>query len=234
MKIKWYNTIDSTFSAMERSRGELSHLEVWAARFQSAGVGQRGNVWSSREGENLTFSIYLRHNGFPAADQFLACQAISLGICNYLGGKGVEARIKWPNDIYVGDRKICGVLIRHSVAAATLTDSVVGIGLNINQDSFPQWIPNPTSLFLETGRRYEPEEELQPLLDCILGEYDSIPHRTAGRYMDRLYLKDISHSFSDAAGNRFDGIIRGVKTDGRLEVETAAGFRYFAFKEIAY
>ena len=219
---------------MERSRGELSDREVWAARFQSAGIGQRGNVWSSREGENLTFSIFLKHSNLPASGQFLVCQAVSLGICGFLGKKAVEARIKWPNDIYVGDKKICGILIRHTVAGGLLIDSLVGVGLNINQTSFSEWVPNPTSIAIETGLVYRPEEELPALLGCITGEYDDISQETDTRYMDRLYLKDTPHVYSDAGGERFEGIIRGVKSDGRLEVETADGFRYFAFKEISY
>ena len=219
---------------MERSRGELSDREVWAARFQCAGIGQRGNVWSSREGENLTFSIFLKHSNLPASGQFFVCQAVSLGICDFLGTKAVEARIKWPNDIYVGDKKICGILIRHTVTGGRLIDSVVGVGLNINQTSFPEWVPNPTSLSLETGLGYKPEEELPALLECITGEYDNISQETDTHYMDRLYLKDTPHIYADAGGNSFEGIIRGVKSDGRLEVETADGFRYFAFKEISY
>ena len=234
MKIKWYNTIDSTFSAMENEKGNLSHKEVWAAEFQTAGKGQRGNVWSSREGENLTFSIYLIHNDILARDQFAICRAVSLGICDYLQSKGIEASIKWPNDIYVGDSKICGILIQHTVSGANLKDSIIGIGLNINQTEFPDWIPNPTSLKAVTGNSYQVKEELEPLLEAIFKEYEE--DDTAGRYMERLYLKDTPHTFTKAdGGRRFIGVVTGVIQDGRLEVKTADGyFRYFAFKEIIY
>ena len=220
---------------MENSRGQLDDREVWAARFQSAGKGQKGNVWCSNPGENLTFSIYLRHKDIAARDQFVICQKVSLGVCDYLATKGVAATIKWPNDIYVGDKKICGILISNTVGGRALTDTVAGIGINLNQREFPVWIPNPISLSQLTGNIYVIEDELPLLTEAILAVYDSTDGDTAGRYLNKLYLKDETHRFTDTAtGEGFDGVITGVKHDGRLEVKTADGFRYFAFKEIAY
>ena len=235
MKIIWYNTIESTNSAMENSRSNLRDREVWAARFQSAGKGQKGNVWCSNPGDNLTFSVYLRHNGIAARDQFVICQGVSLGVCDYLAAKGVAASIKWPNDIYVGDKKICGILISNTVGGEALIDTVAGIGLNLNQRKFPDWIPNPISLIQLTGNIYVIEDELPLLIKAILAVYDADGGDTAGRYLSKLYLKDYPHRFTDtASGDCFEGIITGVKNDGRLEVKTADGLRYFAFKEIAY
>ena len=236
MKIKWHNTIESTFSGMEIAKNQLTDKEVWAARFQTAGRGQKGNTWCSADGENLTFSIYLKHNGIEARNQFAICQAVSLGACRYLATKGVEASIKWPNDIYVGDRKICGILISNTVSGGLLKDSLAGIGINLNQVEFPDWIPNPTSLKLITKNNYVIEDELPLALDEILAEYGAIGDKTAPDYLRRLYLKDTPHLFTDAAsGNKFNGVITGVLQDGRLEVRTADGyFRYFAFKEIIY
>ena len=235
MKIIWYNTIESTNSAMEISRRTLKDREVWAARFQSAGKGQKGNVWCSNPGENLTFSLYLKHKAIAARDQFVICQSVSLGVCDYLAAKGVAASIKWPNDIYVGDRKICGILISNIVGGEALTDTVAGVGINLNQREFPDWIPNPISLSQLTGNIYVIEDELPLATEAILNAYDSADGDTASRYLSKLYLKDEPHIFTDAAsGERFEGVITGVKHDGRLEVRTADGVRYFAFKEIAY
>ena len=235
MKIIWYNTIESTNSAMENSRGSLCDREVWAARFQSAGKGQKGNVWCSNPGENLTFSMYLKHKGIAARDQFVICQSVSLGVCDYLAAKGVSATIKWPNDIYVGNNKICGILISNTVGGRILTDTVAGIGINLNQRAFPEWIPNPVSLSQLTGDKYIIEDELPLAAEAILAVYDSAAEDTASRYLSKLYLKDVPHIFSDTATSEpFEGTITGVKNDGRLEVRTAGGFRYFAFKEIAY
>lgn len=221
---------------MEICRGKLSHKEIWAARFQSAGKGQKGNVWCSDAGANLTFSVFLRHTGIAASDQFLICQTVSLGVCDYLSNKGVTASIKWPNDIYVGGSKICGILISNTVAGGQLKDTVAGIGINLNQIEFPDWIPNPISLKTITGNNYVIEDELTLLADCISTEYDHLGASTGSRYLEKLYLKDTSHEFTDTAtGSRFEGTIRGAEKDGRLCVETADGtIRLFAFKEIAY
>ena len=161
----------------------------------------------------------------------MICQDVSLGVCDYLATKGVAASIKWPNDIYVGDKKICGILISNTVSGEALTDTVAGIGLNLNQREFPDWIPNPISLSQLTGNIYVIEDELPLLAEAILAVYDSTDGDTGGRYLNKLYLKDEPHRFTDTAtGEGFDGIITGVKNDGRLEVKTADGFRYFAFK----
>ena len=221
---------------MENCRPQLQHKEVWAARFQSAGKGQKGNVWCSDAGENLTFSIFFRHEGIHASGQFAISQAVSLGVCDYLLAKGVAASIKWPNDIYVGSSKICGILISNTVGGSLLKDTVAGIGINLNQIEFPDWIPNPISLKTLTGNNYVIKEELPLLVQAVFDRYDNIGTSTEADYLRLLYLKETPHIYTDtSSGQSFEGTIRGVKKDGRLAVETAAGsLRYFAFKEIAY
>ena len=236
MKIKWYNIIESTNSELSSLKNFCADKEVFAAYSQSAGKGQRGNVWESEPHKNLTFSILFLPKGILAADQFLISQAVAVGICNYLGSKGVEAEIKWPNDIYVGGKKICGILIENTIGGAMLRSCIAGIGININQTVFPGWLPNPTSLALLTGQTYTIEAELETLLEFVFDEYDRIGPETAGSYLNRLYLKDIHHIYtSTATGARFDGCIRTVTREGCLVVECAGGEeRIFAFKEIAY
>ena len=234
-KIKWFNIPGSTFSDVENARADLSHKEIWAARCQSAGIGQKGNSWSSAAGQNLTFTLLLRHNNFDARRQFLLSQAVSLGVCVFLQSKGAEARIKWPNDIYVGEKKICGILIRHTVSGGMLSDSVVGIGLNINQTEFPSTVPNPVSLAQITGKQFDIEALLPSLADSIYAEYDHIRPETDTRYHHLLYLKGEAHIFTDcASGEKFSGTISGVLPDGRLKIATANGERLFSFKEVAY
>lgn len=221
---------------MEISKSQLSDKDVWAAHFQSAGRGQQGNVWCSDAGSNLTFSIYLKPRQIRACDQFSLSQSVSLGICLYLNSRGVDANIKWPNDIYVGNNKICGILIEHTVSGSCIKDTIAGIGLNINQRVFPPEIPNPTSLSLETGRDYDVRSELEPLLEFIFEEVDSIGPQTEQDYLQRLYLKDVRHTFTVAAtGEKLDGRITGIASDGRLEICDPQGASHlFAFKEIIY
>ncbi len=236
MKIKWFNTIDSTNSAMAASRESLSDCEVWAARTQSAGRGQKGNSWSSAPGENLTFSIYLEPVHIAAAAQFAISQAVALGVCGYLAGKGIRASVKWPNDIYVQDRKICGILIENTIGPKMMKSSIVGVGLNLNQTEFPSSVPNPVSVKTLTGNSYVIDTELEELLRCILNEYSNIGPQTGGEYLKRLYLKDTPHVFTIAAsGERRRATIRNVASDGMLEVEfDGGGAGRFAFKEIVY
>ena len=236
MSVIWLDSIDSTNSEALRRLPELSGGTVLAAREQTAGRGQRGNTWFSALGENLTFSIVLKDLPLKAPEAVRLNYMTSVAVASYLESHGVEAAIKWPNDIYVGDRKICGILISNTVSGTLLKDSVAGIGINLNQVEFPDWIPNPTSLKLITQNNYVIEDELPLAVDEILAEYDAIGEQTAPEYLRRLYLKDTPHQFTDAtSGNMFNGVITGVLQDGRLEVRTADGyFSYFAFKEIIY
>ena len=221
---------------METSKSQLLDKDVWAARFQTAGRGQRGNSWSSEAGLNLTFSIYLEPTRIRACDQFAISQAISLGVCRYLEGRGIGAEVKWPNDIYVGSNKICGILIAHTLSGTHIKDTVAGIGLNVNQLSFPPEVPNPTSMSLETGRKYDLESELEALLKDILDEYGAIGEDTAYRYLQKLYRKGMPHTFTVAAtGAPHDGCIPGVAQDARLAISDSSGEEHlFAFKEIIY
>ena len=136
-KIIWLNEVDSTNEEAKRHISVIDNLSVLTALSQTAGRGQRGNSWLSAPGENLTFSIVLKHEPkVKAYDQFVISEIVSLSVVDFLSSYGISARIKWPNDIYVGDRKISGILIEHSVTGDSLSSSVVGIGLNINQRNF--------------------------------------------------------------------------------------------------
>ncbi len=153
LTIKWFKSIDSTNLQAHR---ELPHAEegtVWVADFQTAGRGQRGNSWESSKGENLLFTILLRPDFVPVADQFSISQITALAIVKYLESKGLQPKIKWPNDIYINDKKICGILIEHTLSGANLSASILGIGININQMVFESDAPNPTSLLLELQQR---------------------------------------------------------------------------------
>lgn len=152
VRVNWFKEIDSTNSQAHRCRHEASDFTVWAAEFQTAGRGQRGNTWESAVGENLTFSILLKPTNFLSTRQFELSQVVALGVVDYLATHGIEAKIKWPNDIYVGDRKICGILIENVLSGDTLSVCIAGIGVNLNQTVFRSDAPNPTSLLIELGR----------------------------------------------------------------------------------
>lgn len=160
--IIWADCVDSTNAELRRHLTGIDNLSTLAAREQTAGRGQGNHTWYSPAGEGLTFSVLYRYGqDGPAASQAQCVTfATTLAIRDYLYGKGVEARIKWPNDIWVGGRKICGILIENSMESGQMKESIVGIGLNLNCTSWPDELPNPVSLKELTGKTFSPEKEL--------------------------------------------------------------------------
>lgn len=166
-RIKWMKDTDSTNSELRRHISELDNLSVIAAASQSAGRGQGAHSWFSSPGANLTFSILYEHNALDASDAILVTCVTTLGIRDYLMSRGVETRIKWPNDIWAGDRKICGILIENILEGRSVMRSIVGVGLNLNETDWPSDLPNPVSLKELTGEDYNPETELETLTEAI-------------------------------------------------------------------
>lgn len=210
---------------------EVEDFTCYWALEQTAGIGQRGNHWHSTPGLNLTFSIVLKPTWLPAERQFRLTQALSLAIVDLLTNdhrpllashSSLHTTIKWPNDIYVDGRKICGTLTSTRLDTArhpqpAIHSAVCGIGLNVNETSFPSWVPNPTSLRLLTGREYELEPLLQQLLLHIGRRYDAL------RRGDDLEEEYLSHllGLGVPARYRYQGsditaTIDGVDAFGRL------------------
>jgi BirA family biotin operon repressor/biotin-[acetyl-CoA-carboxylase] ligase len=146
--IIWLQSVDSTNEEAKRHISDIDNLSVLSALEQTAGRGQRGNTWTSNTGENLMFSIVLKDPKISARDQFVLNEIASLSVVDFLSMHGISARIKWPNDIYVGSKKICGILIENSLHGTAISSSIIGIGLNINQRNFNVNLPNPTSMVL--------------------------------------------------------------------------------------
>ena len=146
--IIWLESVDSTNEEAKRQISDIDNLSVLSALEQTAGRGQRGNKWTSNTGENLMFSIVLKDPKISARDQFVLNEIASLSVVDFLSMHGITARIKWPNDIYVGAKKICGILIENSLQGSAISSSIIGIGLNINQRNFNVNLTNPTSMVL--------------------------------------------------------------------------------------
>lgn len=245
--IIWCECIDSTNNAARKMLEDIDIMSVVAAGFQTAGRGQKGNVWSSEAGKNLTFSIAVRFGSgefpaLPAVRQFAVSEAAALAIVSFLAEEGIKAMIKWPNDIYVGDRKICGMLIEQKVRGGMLEGSVIGIGLDVNQTDFPPELPNPVSMTLLTGKEYPLEESLERIAGIfhrILSEALSSGQALSSleeRYVSKLYRRDELHRFIDCrSGEEFEGLIRGIDGNACLLVDRPdKGRQSFAFKEISY
>ena len=148
--IIYLNEVDSTNKYVKMHVDELDNLSVVTALTQTAGRGQGDHKWHSKSGENLLFSVLLKNPDILPADQAIISDTVAQSVVKLLEKHGIEAWIKPPNDIWVDDKKICGILIEHSLRAGRISWSIIGIGLNVNQTSFPDDLPNPTSMALET------------------------------------------------------------------------------------
>ena len=174
--IIWLESVKSTTRELRTRLPELDNLSVIASREQTAGRGQGSHTWYSSPRTNLTFSILYRcpEDGqglLKVADMLLVTQITTLGIRDYLLSKGITAGIKWPNDIWVGDRKICGILIENILDGDRIEASIVGIGLDVNEETWPEELPNPVSMKQLTGIHYELVSELEELCASISKRY---------------------------------------------------------------
>lgn len=146
--IIWLASTDSTNEEAKRRISDIDNLSVVSALEQTSGRGQRGNQWYSAPGQNLLFSIVLKSPSLVAKNHFALNEMAALSVTDFLSAYGIKAEIKWPNDIYVGEKKICGILIENSFLGNAISSSIIGIGLNINQRNFNVSLLNPTSLVL--------------------------------------------------------------------------------------
>jgi BirA family biotin operon repressor/biotin-[acetyl-CoA-carboxylase] ligase len=191
--IIWLERVDSTNDEARRHISEIDNLSVVSALEQTKGRGQRGNRWSSQPGENLTFSIVVKDFRIKANEQSAISQATALSLVDLLSRHEIKARIKWPNDIYAGDEKICGILIENSLKGSEIDWSIIGIGLNVNQTAFPEDLPNPTSMKLCTGNSnpYNTREILEEFMGIFTGYYRE--YLNGNGALDRLEEQFVSN-----------------------------------------
>lgn len=219
--------------------GANQHLEeftVVSTGFQTSGKGQRGNSWESEQGANLLFSIVLYPDFLPANRQFLLSQIISLAIKEALNTVIESISIKWPNDIYWNDRKICGILIENDLMGSAMKKSIVGVGLNVNQREFRSQAPNPVSLWQITGSEHALDSLLTKILQAAQASYAMIKKGNADsiirQYHQALYRREGYHEYVDKDG-LFKAKIEGVLPEGRLVLVDEMGEkRTYAFKEV--
>jgi BirA family biotin operon repressor/biotin-[acetyl-CoA-carboxylase] ligase len=233
--------IDSTNNFLKESLSNskpFSEGTVIMAESQYAGRGQQQNRWHSEDGKNLTFSILLKPVFLPLAQQFDLTRAVSLGIINAITPLlGNQLKIKWPNDIYYADDKLGGILIENMVQGGQIKNSVIGIGLNINQEVFPLDVPNPVSLRQILRRDYDLKILLSDIcknievayLNLKAGKFDLV--RKA--YLERLYWLNERKMFK-ARDLIFEGIIENVRDDGFLILNNGSGASEYTQKEIEF
>jgi len=217
---------------------------VWTDS-QTAGRGQVGNVWESAPGLDLTFSILLKPTFLAPRNQFVISEMAALAVRKVVQGEMPDKKVlvKWPNDVYVGDEKICGMLIENQLQGMNLAYSVIGIGLNVNQEKWVGNAPNPTSIKLQCGK----ELALEPLLDSVVGHIlsdyealcaypDLVQNRIHADFVRNLYRGEGYHPYVDAkTGEAFQAKIEGVEAMGPLCLLDQDGHqRVYGFKEVKF
>lgn len=237
-QILWLKETDSTNNHLRRllDKEQLPEGSLVVTDFQAAGKGQVGNSWESEAGMNLMFSLLLYPDFIPANRQFLISQIASLSVKETLDAYTDFIQVKWPNDIYWKDRKICGMLIENDLSGQLLYCSIIGIGLNLNQSLFRSNAPNPISLTQITGKKYDREEVLNRFLRiffqyyCLLLQEKEEEVRTA--YMQALYHGEGYHRYRDGQG-QFEARIQVIEPTGHLILQLRDGEqRRYAFKEV--
>lgn len=235
-----FDSIESTNESARQliQENKLKEGAVILADEQTRGKGHGSNTWESEKGRNLTFSLVLQPTFVEITGQFVISKAISLGIKDFLALYTPNVTVKWPNDIYIGDKKIAGILIENSIINKRIEYCIAGIGLNINQQQFLSDAPNPVSLIHITGLEVNLNEALELLLGSIETRYEQLK-KGEQQAIDREYLANLyrineTHEFI-TKGRKFSGMITGIDKIGRLLIETGPEeVLMFDFNEVSY
>ena len=236
--IRHYPNLESTNNEAARFASEgAEEGTVVVAENQTAGRGQRNNVWESEPGKNLTFTVILHPHFIPTDKLFVVSKAFGLAMVEALADT-IPCSVKWPNDIYVGKRKLAGILLEHFFEGDSLSFSVIGAGVNVNQSQFSSAAPNATSLLAETNETHDIGAILSSVL-CVFsryyeqlrkGDYSEVRRG----YFDNLHCKTGRHTYTTPQGERFRARIADVYDSGELALETEDGERReFLFKQVS-
>lgn len=211
---------------------------VVLARYQEIGRGQLGNRWESQTGKNLLASIVLTPQFLSAGKQFLISKLTSLALVDILEKRTGKVAIKWPNDVYIENKKVAGILIENSIKGQNLFSSIVGIGLNLNQEKFISDAPNPVSLKQITGVNFDVNEVLDEIFDAVFNWYEKLK---SGNY-DEINSAYLNHLFAynkwrmyRKQGVLFEARIIGIGEFGHFRLEERKGnVSEYAFKEVEF
>lgn len=204
--------------------------------FQTNGHGMGTNRWFSEKGKNLLVSFFFRPD-IPASTQFVFNQYFAITTRQFISQFADNVTIKWPNDIYVNGKKLAGDLTLHSIAGNRIKHTIAGIGINLNQEWFPEEIPHPTSLFLETGKNYDVHAFLDAYQQLLIRQFDRIytdQDALHAEYLQHLYQFGEPHQYL-ILGERKQAVIQGIDAFGRLQLEDSTGkLHTCGFKEVRF
>lgn len=236
---------------LEETTSTNTHLQQWimkedvpegsvvTAKVQTQGRGQAGNKWNAEQGKNLTFSMVLYPEFVPVNEQFIISQIVALAVKETLSLYIPDVTIKWPNDIYYRDKKMTGILIENNLTEKTFSSSIIGIGINVNQQEFPENLPNPVSLIQIIGKEVSTNEVLEEFLSRILCYYSQIREDKESvriHYFHSLYRHEGLFAFYDhLRKEEIKASILSVEKNGILNLKMDNGeIRSYWFKEVQY
>ncbi len=242
MKIIKLNATDSTNCFLKdlAQNSILENFTVVVTKNQVNGRGQQEKKWISEPHKNLTFSTFVKHNKFKTYHKKYLTYAISLAIYEVLlKQKLPKLSIKWPNDIMSANKKICGILIENTFIGENIKNSVIGIGLNVNQEKFPDYLTKATSIKLETSSEYNLDKLLKDILIQLQEKIKLLAskqfHFLEENYLKVLYKKNIPSMFKNNRDKIFIGIICGISNDGKLLIQLENdSIKEFGIKEVTF
>jgi BirA family biotin operon repressor/biotin-[acetyl-CoA-carboxylase] ligase len=238
-KIIYFQEIDSTNLQASALLSDFGGKEKFIVRagYQKKGYGQSGNTWESQKDKNLLCSFVLYPEFLNIERHFYLSMIMSLAISDLLKPECNSVRIKWPNDIYVNNKKIAGILFENSIQRGVIINSIAGIGLNVNQRKFPDFGKAATSMNLENNKEYSVEEILNDLTEKYSYWYQMLTEQDYEyinmTYQQRLYKYHETAKYKSQSGE-FEARIAGVGSDGRLILESEGKMLYFGFKEVEF
>ena len=235
-----FEQIDSTNAFLQRQQSDCD-IRNWvvSADEQTAGKGMGSNSWESEVGKNLTFSLAADMSFLPAERQFLLSEAVPLGIVEVLDKLLPTEKlcIKWPNDIYYGNRKLAGILINSTIKANMMDISIIGIGLNVNQMQFQDWPTHPISMKMITGEDYDLQLLLEQIAEHIIIKVEQLksdPNSIEQAYLKRLFRYRTWADY-EVGGKVLRLFMTGIDPFGRLMLVNEANEPYcFDIKEIKF
>lgn len=216
---------------------QIPDLSFIRTDYQTAGRGQAGNSWESERGKNILMSILLKEPAIPAEKQFLLSELFPLAVIEAVEAIGgpLDIKVKWPNDIYVGNRKLAGILIENSLSSGRIDYAILGIGLNVNQTEWVSDAPNPVSLKMLTGHEWDVEKLTDSIMDRLRDRLEHVDdHLLHEQYMARLFRREGYHPYRNKEGD-FWARIADVDAFGRLILEMQNGEkRTYLLKQVQY
>ena len=238
--IHYFDSLTSTNDKLNRLllETDLPEFSVVLTSNQTAGKGQTGNSWESEKGKNITLSVLLKPVFLEPHNQFYISKIISLAIVETLNSLKIQSTIKWPNDIYVEDKKIAGILIENSIMGDSISDSIAGIGINVNQLKFISGAKNPVSIYNILNRKQDIDKILDLLFHNLLKWHTVLVNddleKIDKEYFKRLYRKSGFYNYKDSSGV-FSAEISKIESSGIIVLKDTNGKeRKYVFKEVEF